>query len=68
MLGFCVVEVKLLGPLQLMPAPMLDVRFRVCPAQMGLLLPSTGVAGVVFTTTLTVAVADVQPEATVYTE
>ena len=68
MAGFCVVDVKPLGPLQFMPAPIFDVRFNVCPAQMGLLLPRTGVAGVVLTTTLTVAVADVQLEATVYTE
>ena len=63
--GFCVVDVKPLGPLQFMPAPTVDVRFRVCPAHMGLLLPNTGTGGIGFTVTLTVAVAEVQPLAAV---
>ena len=65
MVGFCTVEVKLLGPLQFMPVAVLEVRFRVCPAHRGLLLPSTGVAGTGFTVTFRVAVADVHPLAAV---
>ena len=65
--GFCRVELNAFGPLQFMPAGALDVRLSVCPAQTGA-APSTGVAGVVFITTFTVVLAEVQPAATVYNE
>jgi hypothetical protein len=38
-----------------------DVRFNVCPAQIGELLAGVGAAGVAFTTTVVVAVGLVHP-------
>lgn len=40
---------------------MLEKRLRVPPAQTGVLLDATGAAGVVFTTTVVVAVGPVHP-------
>ena len=63
--GFCAVDVKPFGPVQLLPLAAVEVRFSVAPEHSGLLPPATGLAGVGFTVTFTVAVAEVQPEATV---
>jgi len=62
--GFCAVEVKLKGPVQLKVAPAveeLDVRFSVLPAHIGELLPAVGLAGSGSTDTSTVAVLEIQP-------
>ena len=61
--GFCDAEEKLLGPTQLYVAPtiVLAVKFNVDPAQMGLLLPAVGAAGMGFTVTVTVPARLVQP-------
>jgi len=52
--GFCKVDTKLFGPLQLyvVPEMVLAVKFKVAPEQTGLLLPAVGDAGVVLTVTL----------------
>ena len=56
MLGLATAETKLLGPVQLNVAPPspLALRFNVCPAHIGLLLPAVGAAGVPVTTTFVV--------------
>ena len=56
-------EVNALGPVQLYvaPATVFDVNKIVEPTQTGELLPAVGVAGAVFTTTVVVAIALVQP-------
>ena len=46
---------------KLRPAIVFDVKLIVCPTQSGELLPTVGVAGVVFTTTVVVATALVHP-------
>jgi hypothetical protein len=70
MFGFCDEEVKLLGPVQayVALATVLDVKFSVLPAQMGLLLPAVGAAGVGFTVTETVPLVLVQPLTVTLTE
>ena len=63
MVGFCVAEVKLFGPLHEYVAPetVLAVSDNVFPEQTGVLLPAVGAEGVVFTTTEVVEIALVQP-------
>ena len=67
--GFCEEDEKLFGPTQLYVAPtiVLAVKFNVEPAQIGLLLPAVGAAGLGFTTTVTVAGAEAQPLTIAYT-
>lgn len=62
-LGFCIADEKLFGPVQLYVAPAiaLAVRFNVPPKQIGLLLPATGAEGIGFTTTTVVAGELAQP-------
>ena len=61
--GFCCVEVKPFGPVQLYVAPGMvsAVNNNEAPVQSGELLPATGVAGAVFTVTATVPALLVQP-------
>ena len=63
MIGFCAVEVKLFGPLQVNVAPpiFVAVRNKVSPAHTGLFAPAVGAAAALLTATSTVAVALVQP-------
>jgi hypothetical protein len=70
MLGFWLVEVKLLGPVQLYVAPVtvVAVRLSVDPAQIGLLLDAVGAEGTGLTTTVTVATELVHPLAIAVTE
>ena len=51
--GFCRVEEKPFGPVQMKDAPgcPVAVRFKVLPAQIGLLLPAVGLPGTGFTVT-----------------
>lgn len=62
-LGFCVDDVNPFGPVQeyVAPTTLLAFRLSVLPLQIGLLLDAVGAAGVVFTTTVTVAGALAQP-------
>ena len=64
MLGFCNADEKLFGPVQLYVAPaiLLAVRFKVVPAQTGLLLPAVGATGAGSITTDVVPTALVHPE------
>lgn len=57
MVGFCCVDVKLLGPVQLYDTPPPANRFRSEPWQTGLLLDAVATT-VVFTATLVVVVAE----------
>ena len=61
--GFCVVLVNVLGPVQLYVAPVTVgvVKLIVLPAHTGELLLAVGVAGVAFTTTVVVPAKLVQP-------
>ena len=63
MVGFCVVAVKLFGPVQeyVAPATVLAVRLSTCPEQIVLLFDATGEAGGRFTTTEVVPTGPVQP-------
>ncbi len=66
--GFCDVEAKLFGPVQLNVPPEGDaVKFSVCPAQIGPLLPAVGAEGMVLTTNVVVPAFDLQPFAEVAT-
>src|SRR5579862_7236762 len=49
--GFCVAELNPLGPVQLYVAPDIvgALRFNVCPAQIGPLLPAVGALGIALT-------------------
>ena len=49
-------------------ATVLAVKFNVCPAHIGLLLPAVGVAGIGFTVTLVVPAALVHPATVIVTE
>ena len=64
-LGFCVLAVKVFGPAQAKVVPMsvVAVKFKLVPAQTGLLLPAVA-TGTAFTVTAWLAVA-VQPDALV---
>lgn len=68
--GFCVVDVKPLGPLQLYVAfaIVFEVRVMLDPVQTGLLDEVAGVAGVGFTITVVVAAALGQPLTVIVTE
>jgi hypothetical protein len=61
--GFCRVELKLLGPVHAYVAPTTAgvVRFRVAPTHRGPLLAAVGVAGTALTTTAVVPAALVHP-------
>ena len=61
--GFCSVELKLFGPVQLYVAKgmVLANSVNVCPAQIGLLLEAVGAAGGLLITTVTVPPGPVQP-------
>jgi hypothetical protein len=63
MVGFCVLEVNVLGPVQLYVAPpmLLAVRFTFPPWQTAELFPAVGATGVGFTKTVTVAGLLAQP-------
>ena len=60
--GFCVLDVKLLGPVHeyVAPATVGVERLMVVPEQYGPPLEAVGVAGVWFTTTLVLPAAEVQ--------
>ena len=68
--GFCNAEVNPPGPVHAYVAPVTNavVRFIVCPAHSGELLPGEGVVGVGFTTTFVVPAAEVQPLTVTVTE
>jgi hypothetical protein len=68
--GFCEVDVKVFGPVQLYVAlgTVLQVKFNVAPIHNGELLPAVGVAGIGFTTTVTVPAGPVQPFTVAVTE
>jgi len=70
MVGSSSVEKKLLGPFHWYVAPttVFAVRFNVCPAHIGLLLPTVGAAGVGFTTTAVVLCGLVQPPTVIVSE
>jgi len=61
--GACEFEVKAFGPVQLYVAPATKpaFKFKVLPAHTGVLLEAVGVAGVAFTVTAKVPLADTQP-------
>ena len=69
MVGFCIDEAKLLGPVQLYVAPGNAgvERLIVFPVHTGELLDAAGAAGVGFTTTAVVPVAEVHPFAVTVT-
>jgi hypothetical protein len=64
------VDVKPFGPVHVYVAPgtVLAVRFRVELAQMGLLLPAVGAAGMGLTVTVTVPAGPVHPATVAVTE
>jgi hypothetical protein len=69
--GFCVADVKPLGPVQVYVAPeiVVEERLSVEPAQIGALLDGTGAAGIARIATTVVPAGPVQPltvAATVY--
>jgi hypothetical protein len=67
--GFCVVDVKLLGPVQLYVAPPgFAVKLNVDPAQMVELLAAVGAAGIGLTVTLTVPIGPEHPPIVAETE
>jgi hypothetical protein len=70
MLGFCVVEVKLFGPVQLYVAAVIVfvVRVKVVPEQTGLLDPGTGVVGGGLMVTVVVLFGPVHPATVTLTE
>jgi hypothetical protein len=69
MTGFCKPDVNELGPFQLYVTPVAVVESkRVLPLQTGLLLLITGVGGMGFTTTATVAVLLTHPPEVTVTE
>lgn len=63
-------ELKLFGPVQVYvaPATVFDVRLSVCPAQIGLLLPTVGAAGVGLITTFVVLCGLVHPPTVIVNE
>jgi len=63
MVGFCTLSVKEFGPVQeyVAPATAGVERLSALPAQIGELLDAPGAAGVAFTTTAVVPIADVHP-------
>jgi hypothetical protein len=67
--GFCTEEAKLFGPVQLYVAPATAgvERLIVLPVHTGELLDAAGVAGVAFTTTAVVPIAEVHPFAVTVT-
>jgi formaldehyde-activating enzyme involved in methanogenesis len=68
--GFWTEEVKLFGPVQLYvaPATVEALKFKVCPAHNGALLPATGAPGTGFIMTLVVPARPVHPERVAVTE
>jgi hypothetical protein len=70
MVGFCVAEEKLFGPVQLYVAPaiVLAVKLSVLPAQIGELLAAVGAPGMGFTVTATVPAGPVHPATVAVTE
>ena len=63
MVGSSTAEVNEFGPVHayVAAATVLDVKLIALPVQTGVLLPTVGAAGVVFTTTVVVPTALVQP-------
>ena len=63
-------DVNEFGPLQLYVAPnmLLAIKFNICPAHIGPLLPAVGAAGVPFTVTDTVPTGPVHPPMVANTE
>jgi hypothetical protein len=70
MVGFCEVEVKLLGPVHEYVAPdnVLAVKLKVLPEQTGVLLPPVGADGIEFTVTEVVPTGPTQPATVAVTE
>jgi hypothetical protein len=67
--GFWLVEEKLLGPVQLKDVPvLLAPRLMFCPAHIGEFAVAVGAAGIGFTTTATVPAGPVHPAAVAVTE
>jgi len=68
--GFCKVEEKVLGPVHayVAPATVLEVRFKVLPAHIGLLLLAVGAAGIGLTVTEVVPEVLVHPLTVTVTE
>ena len=60
---------KLFGPVQFQDTPVtVEVKFKVCPEQSGVLLPSVGEAGPTFTVTAIVPAEPVHPATVAVTE
>lgn len=68
--GFCKVEEKPFGPFQLYDEPAAPVadKFRVWPAQIGLLLEAGGAAGVAFTVAVVIPAGPLHPFTVTVTE